>query len=138
VRWSDIPFHPSSRTLRQFAALWLLAFTALAGWRWLRHGDVLLPWLFLGLAVTVGPLGLVRPQWLRPVFVGWMIVVFPIGWIVSHLMLGVLFFGLFTPLGLLFRLAGRDALARRCRSGHNSYWAPKPAANDVRSYFRQS
>jgi hypothetical protein len=138
MRWSDIPFQPSSRTLRQFAALCLAVFTALAGWRFLRHGDVLVPWLFLGLAFTLGPLGLVRPQLLRPVFVGWMIVVFPIGWLVSHLVLAVLFYGLFTPLGLIFRLAGRDALACRRKPGQNSFWTPKPAARDVRSYFRQS
>jgi hypothetical protein len=138
MRWSDIPFHPSSRTLRQFAVLCLVVFPAIACWRFLRHGDVLGPCLFLALAFTLGPLGLVWPRLLRPVFIGWMVVVFPIGWLVSHLVLAVLFYGLFTPLGLIFRLAGRDALARRRKPGQNSYWTPKPPARDVRSYFRQS
>ena len=53
-------------------------------------------------------------------------------------MLAVLFYGLFTPVALLFRLIGRDALSLRRRAGTASYWKPKPAAPAVRSYFRQS
>jgi hypothetical protein len=62
----------------------------------------------------------------------------PIGWIVSHLLLGVLFFGLFTPVGLVFKLIGRDALARRYAPERASYWESKPGARDIRSYLRQS
>jgi hypothetical protein len=138
MRWADIPFQPSSRTLRQFAGLWLLACTALACWRAWRHGEVALPGVLLALAWTLGPLGLVRPQALRPLFVGWMVLTFPVGWTVSHLALAVLLYGVFTPLGLFFRLIGRDALALRPRPGQESYWGPKPAAEDVRSYFRQA
>ncbi len=65
-------------------------------------------------------------------------VTYPIGWLVSRLLLGVLFYGMFTPLGLLFRLLGRDALARRARPDASSYWITKEGPNDARSYFRQS
>ena len=65
------------------------------------------------------------------------VVTFPIGWVLSHLLLGAVFYCLFTPLGLIFRLIGRDALGLR-RSVAVSYWRPKPAANDLRGYFRQS
>jgi hypothetical protein len=59
----------------------------------------------------------------------------PIGLVVSRLLLGVLFFGLFTPVG---QLLGRDALARRYIPEQGSYWEPKPGAADIRSYLRQS
>ena len=50
----------------------------------------------------------------------------------------MLFFGLFTPVGLFFKLIGRDALTRRYIPEQGSYWEPKPGAADIRSYLRQS
>ena len=55
---------------------------------------------------------MIRPEWLRSIYVGWMVLAFPIGWTVSQVMLAVMFFGLFTPIGLVFRLIGRDPLQR--------------------------
>ena len=40
-----------------------------------------------------------------------MIVAFPIGWAVSHIMLAALFYGLFTPVALVFRTIGRTHCA---------------------------
>ena len=67
-----------------------------------------------------------------------MILTYPIGWLVTRILLVLLFHGMFTPLALLFRLIGRDALTRRRRPDRPSYWIPKPGATDVRRYFRQS
>jgi hypothetical protein len=127
----------ASRTLRQFAALWILFLGGLACWDAFgrdRPGRAL---VWAGLALAIGPLGLVKPAAIRPVFVGLMAVTAPIGWAVSHVVLGILYYGVFTPVGLFFKLIGRDALARRYRPDLDSYWEPKPAPRDVRSYFHQ-
>jgi len=89
------------------------------------------------LALAVGSLGLIWPRAVRGLFVAWSVVAFPIGWVVSTAMLGVLFYGVFTPIALAFRAFGRDVLARR-RTEVQSYWRPKPAARTSREYFRQS
>ena len=65
-----------------------------------------------------------------------MIAAFPIGWTVSKIVLGAVFLLVFTPVALVFRLTGRDALQLRRGSGR-SYWTGKPAPS-VESYFRQS
>ena len=137
MRWSDIPFDPSRATLRQFAGLWLVFFGGLALWQGLVRGQTGLAALFAVLALTIGPLGLLRPGWVRPIYVGWMVLAFPIGWTVSQVMLALMFYGLFTPIGLVFRLLGRDALHRARRPGVESYWTPKPAPAGPKSYFRQ-
>ena len=87
--------------------------------------------------MIVGSLGLTRPEWVRFIYVGWMILAFPIGWTVSQVMLAVMFFGLFTPFGLVFRLIGRDPLQRTRRSNRESYWEPKPTPTDLKRYFKQ-
>jgi hypothetical protein len=138
MRWSDIPFNPPPATLRWFGVLGALVLVVLAGRRFFAHDDATFALVLLGLAIAVATVGLVVPAVLRPVFVGWMVVIYPISWVTSRLLLACVFYCLFTPLGLFFKLLGRDALARRLRADQDSYWAAKPAAADVRSYFRQS
>jgi Saxitoxin biosynthesis operon protein SxtJ len=137
MQWSDIPFDPPRKTLRQFAGLWLAFFGGMALWQALVKGRPALGFSIAGLALVVGLAGLTRPEWVRLIYVGWMILAFPIGWTVSQVMLALMFFGLFTPIGLVFRLIGRDALQRTRPSGRESYWDPKPAAADLRRYFKQ-
>lgn len=136
MRWSDLPFGATERTLRRFAGLWLAFFAVLSAWRWSAGAA---PGTVVGLAaagVIVGVAGLVRPALIRPVFVLCLAAAFPIGWFVSRLFLLVVFFGLFTPIALAFKLMGRDALALRPRQVE-SYWTPKEMPADPRAYLKQ-
>ncbi|MGO9471712.1 MAG: SxtJ family membrane protein [Isosphaeraceae bacterium] len=137
MRWSDIQFDPTRKTLRQFAGLWLAFVGALALWHGLARGRIVLALVLGLLASVVGVLGLIRPEWMRFIYVGWMVLAFPIGWTISQVMLVVMFFGLFVPIGLAFRLLGRDPLQRARQPESNSYWTPKPAPADLRHYFKQ-
>jgi hypothetical protein len=136
MQWSDVTKAPSPKTLRQFAGLCLVVFGGLAAWRlWQGHADARAAVLG-ALAVGLGVTGLIRPTAVRLVFTGWMIAAFPIGWLVSRVVLALLFYAVFTPVALVFRLAQRDVLHRR-RQARTSYWTPKAGPADVREYFRQ-
>ncbi len=137
MQWSDLSRMPTPKTLRQFAGLWLAVFGTLACWQGLVRNRLAPALALAALALAIGPLGLARPRAVRWVFVGAQIITFPIGWLVSQCVLALLFFGLFTPMGLVFRLLGRDALDRRRKQEISTYWTPKPAAANLRSYFRQ-
>ena len=50
-----------------------------------------------------------------------------IGWVVSRGILLVVFYGVLTPLGALYRLIGRDVLQLKPDPGRESYWAPRDA-----------
>jgi hypothetical protein len=128
----------TDRTLRQFAGLWLLFVGALAYWLGVARDRWTLAYVLAGLAVVPGLAGLLVPQVIRPLFVALMALTYPIGWVVSKVLLLVLYYGVFTPVGLVFRLIGRDALKRGFQPGQPTYWVPKPAAADLASYFRQS
>ena len=137
MRWSDIQFDPPRRMLRQFAGLWLLCFGAMAIWEILGRGRTGLGTIFAILALTIGPMGLIRPAWMRFIYVGWTVLAFPIGWTVSLILLATIFYGIFAPIALVFRLLGRDALQLLRRPELESYWIPKPVPSDLRRYFKQ-
>lgn len=137
MTWSDIPRNPTPKVLRQFAVAWLVFFLSVAGLLGWARGRVEIGWLLAAVALAGGVGGWLRPGLLRGIFVGWMIVAFPLGWLVSQLVLAILFYGVFTPLALVFRLIGRDALAFKKPSGQATFWRPKPTPSDPRRYFRQ-
>jgi hypothetical protein len=133
----DINLHPTDRMLRQFAGAWLVAFSGLAAMQWLMRGHPRTAAALVSAALIVGVAGLLRPRAVRWLFVAATIAAFPIGWVVSHVMLFVLFAGVITPVALLFKLQGRDRLARH-RPGHQaSYWKSKTTTADMRRYLRQ-
>ena len=134
---AGIPWNPPPRMLRQFAAL-CLVFGALLAWR----AAIVPPVIDWGLitiavlAVAIGVMGLIWPRWIRVPFLAAALVTWPIGWVVSQVVLAALFYLVFTPVGFAFRVAGRDALVQR-RPNRPSHWLPRPAAPAADRYFRQ-
>src|SRR6187455_3327769 len=103
MQWRDLNLNPQANTLRWFgvfAMLFLLAIALSQQWR----GNGIAALVLLLLAVSFGVVGMVRPALLRSVYVVSLVATFPLGWLVSRTLLFVLFFTIFTPLGLLFRL----------------------------------
>lgn len=99
--------------LRQFGLLFSLILVALFG--------VTLPWLFdarwpawpwsVGGVMTT--LAIVWPQGLAPIYRIWMRFGFIAGFVNTRIIMFLLYYGVFAPVALLMRIAGRDALARR-------------------------
>ena len=133
----DVPWKVDQKRLRQFAVLWIMFFLGLAlRFSWLS--SPISPAVAISiLAILIGVAGWFRPNIIRPIYVAWMIAVFPIGWTVSRLTLAILFHGVITPLGLFFRLMGRDALDLNRKPEVNSYWVSKEISNDPRRYLEQ-
>ena len=134
MTWNDIPRDPPRHTLRQFGGLCLAVFGLLA-WHWLGRGASLAGWT-AALLAGLGAAGVAHPPLLKPVFVGWLVLVFPVGWLVSRVLLLAIWLGLFVPMALVFRLAARDALRLR-RPAAESFWVPRPAPAAAESYYRQ-
>ncbi len=136
----EINWSPSRSQLRQFAGIWFPAFWAMVGgFAWYHAGK--LPTAMGVIWAVVGVLsvaGLSNPSWIRPVFILWMKLAFPIGWIVSHLMLAAIYYLVMTPIGLLMRVLGRDPMQRRLDRAATTYWVPHEPSGDTARYFRQS
>ncbi len=144
-RLVDVNWTPSDRQLRQFGFMALVAMP-LAGW--LFAGK---PWpaeatrtqaTIVGVLAAIGALAallaFIRPQALRWPFLGATLLALPIGLVVGEVVLLLIYFGLFWPVSMIFRLLGRDALNRRIDRQAKSYWQPKARPAGPESYFRQS
>lgn len=133
----DIKWKPTTRELRVFAVLWLVFFGLLGFWLLSRGSSQSTVTNLWGVALAGGILGLLFPAVLRPVYLLWMALAFPIGWTVSHLILGLVFFVLLAPIGMLMRVFGHDPLRLKADQTSASYWTKRPSETDASRYFRQ-
>jgi hypothetical protein len=104
--------------------------------QWLARGRGRAGQVLIVVALVIGLPGLVKPFAIRWLFVGATVLTFPIGWIVAQLVLAIMFYLIITPVALVFRLRGRDRLARKPAPECASFWTEKGTPQDVRSYFR--
>tara|TARA_B100001057_G_C22523734_1_gene822944 strand:- start:394 stop:792 length:399 start_codon:yes stop_codon:yes gene_type:complete len=66
----------------------------------------------------------------------WMKIGLLLGMVVSPLVMGLIFFGIFTPTGVLMRISGRDELRLRS-SNKTSYWLKRDTASQSYSFKNQ-
>ncbi len=104
--------------VRQFGFI-LAGFLAFVGTaRFIVAGHT--PWNLVFAGVIVGSLAAILPRFLVVIYYPWMIIANLIGFTITHLILIILFYIILTPIGLIRRVAGKDSLERKYRSG--SYW----------------
>lgn len=125
---------PSERT---FGLVFMGIFLIAAGYVW--HKGFSLEWVeaFLGLALAFLICILLAPKVLRPLNKAWYQLGLVLGRFVSPVVLGVLFFIVITPVAIVMRLAGRDALLLKKRNV-DSYWIDrKPPGPEPESFKEQ-
>jgi hypothetical protein len=101
-----------------------LAWKGSATWVWAVGGGV----CFLGAGLIAYPI-------LKPVYVLWMKFAFVLGWANTRLILGLFFYLILTPIGLIMRMTGKDPLSRRLDRSAATYWVRRePETLDPRRY----
>jgi hypothetical protein len=126
--WQEIKdIDTSKKTLRSFG--WVVGGVLLfiAGVIWWRHDwtpTTATYWLG-GIGGTLMVLGLAVPTVLRPLYRVWMALALVLGFIMTRVLLTLVFFLLITPIGLVRRLLGKDPLRQEPDADTTSYWIPK-------------
>lgn len=132
-----IDFNPPDKQLSQFAWVALVGFP-LVGFALSKTFGLTpsLPWILGGVGVVTWMVGLLAPRLILPVYVGLMVVAAPIGFVLSWTLMGLVYFGLFTPVGLAFRAMGRDKLHKYPDPQAKSYWHERGTPRPAVSYFK--
>lgn len=124
---------PSARAFGYVMAVVLLL---AAGWAWGKQ-HAWAHWLGL-VGVLLALAGEFAPFLLAPLNRLWMAFGHLLGRIVSPLIMGLIFFGVLTPIALLARLRGVDPMKRRFDPAASSYWIVRdPPGPDPGTMDRQ-
>lgn len=128
---------PTSYDLRVFGVLFT-TFCALLGTLLLyRSGSWTMATLIWIGGLSVSALYYVVPATRTMIFQAWMTAVFPIGWLISHALLAVIYYGVITPIGFALRLWTRDLLHQERDPLASTYWVPCSPNKDIGRYFQQ-
>jgi len=142
-----IDWRPSAKQLRTFGVvasvfaagvgIWVFMAGSFVGFALTESTVQLLAYTFWGVSALCLAMAMATPKGLRPLYVVLNAVTLPIGFVVSFLILSGLFYLLFTPVSIVFRLLGRDALQRKFDAQADSYWVPCERQKGKSGYFRQ-
>jgi Saxitoxin biosynthesis operon protein SxtJ len=123
---------------RSFGFTFFVVFAIIAAWQtW--AGRAFIAYTFGGLALAVLIVTLARPVLLHRLNRAWMRFGALLHSVVNPIVLGGIYFLVFTPFALVMRLAGRDALRRKLDAQAKSYWIdrtpPGPPPDSLPNQF---
>lgn len=140
--WQEIKnIDVSPKALRSFGWMVggvLLALAAVIWWR--SDGDLTTAVQVLGgIGAVLVVLGLIVPLVLRPVYRVWMALALVLGFVMTHVLMTIIYYLLITPIGLLLRVFGKDPLHRDLDPEAPSYWLhrddPGPTPERLEKYY---
>lgn len=129
--------NPTKKQLTIFGLTWLVFFGAVGFWfhhtsgLWPKAGAI---WIA---AVAVPAVGFISFGFMRLVYLFFSYVTYPIGFVMSIVILSTIYYLMFTPIGLLMRLFGYDPMNRKLEPESASYWIERTPEENVKQYFRQ-
>ena len=136
-----LDLNPAPHIIKQFAwfaviGMGLLAFAVLkftVGFAW--DHPVFLTCVAIGVAQLLLFLAGVTIV-SRALFVVLSVAFVPIGFILSHVMLAVVYYLVLTPIALVFRLIGRDVIGKKLDKNAKTYWVERSGDRPAASYFK--
>ena len=134
--FQHVKWQPDARELRRFAIAMLVGFFvlgALSTWRAKGIGTGAIVLWSIGAALAVAAF---VPKLGRIAYLTVYLPTSIIGYVVSNVMLTLMFFLVITPLGIVLKLTGKDLLQQR-RQNRTTQWTPVKETKTEDSYYRQ-
>lgn len=134
--FQHVNWRPDAAELRKFAIAMVIGFSVIGflfGLKAHNVAGVVPRWALIGALLAVIAM---IPGAGRYAYLAVYLPTSAIGFVISHVLLTVVYFVVFTPMGLLLRLFGRDLLGVR-RPLNGSTWRARGGKKDSRSYYRQ-
>jgi len=116
-------FNSDTKSLRKFGITMSIAFAVITFFILFRHKQGIFATLSVSILFFI--FAFVMTNLLKPVYILWMKLAFILGWINTRLILIIIFYLVFTPIGIVIKLLGIDLLDRRINKDKDSYWLKK-------------
>jgi amino acid transporter len=134
----EVNWRPEPKDLRNFGKIALVASFLVAGLLYFVKG-LAIQWIFViivaGLVIFLS--SLVSLGITRLIYIALTAVTLPIGFAISFIVLAVFYFLIITPIGLVFRLMGRDSMKRKFDPDAETYWVAHRPGKKLERYFHQ-
>jgi uncharacterized membrane protein len=122
------------KELRDFGIVMGIALLVIFAIFHFRHQTLYFFLLYASAALLIA--GMVIPTVLLPLQKVWMAMAISIGWVVSRIILSILFYVIFTITGLAGRLFSKHFLDIKLKRDEESYWIPRAEKKEV-NYEKQ-
>ena len=133
----EIKLNPTRSDLKWFGLMMLVFFGILGTVFYFKVKTLNTAYTLWSLGVVVAFVYYLAPRLRHPMYVGWMRAVFPLGWLISHVVLSIVYYVVVTPIGLIMRLFRYDPMKRHFEPDSPSYWVEHKTGVDPARYFRQ-
>ena len=140
--FAEVNWNPDRRARKKFAVSLIIGFPVIAvvfSAIALLETHSLSPFaLWLGIiGCAVGIALWLLPQIARPFYVIWYFLAACLGFVIGNLLFALLFYLVFTPLGLLLRLRSRKPIEKGFDKSRKTYWRDAEKSVDLKRYYRQ-
>ena len=81
-------------------------------------------------------LGTIIPILLKPIYILWMTFAVMLGWVMTRVILSLVFYLIMTPIGLIARLLGEDFLKLK-RMDLNTYWSIRDSNSEINQDYEK-
>ncbi len=110
----------SSKDLRSFGITFSIISLIIASFLYFSNAlELFKIFTYIGLVFIV--LGYIIPIALKPLYFVWMIIAIILGWVMTRVILSIVFYLVITPIGIITRILGEDFLSLK-NSETKSYW----------------
>lgn len=113
--------------LRKFGFILIGMLSGLFGLLFPLLGDRAIPTWPWALAAILAIPTLFQPRWLNSIYQPWMKLGHILGWVNTRIILGLIFFLMITPMGMIMRWRGKDPMQRQFEKEKPSYRKATPA-----------
>lgn len=125
------------KQLRQFGWMVGVVLISIGFWQLYRqiHSTARVVLWSLGGCLLVS--GLFLPKILSPIYKLWMGLAGILGWVNTRILLGLIFYLVFTPIGLIMRILRRDVLKRTVDPSVDTYWVDREKTSNIKEHFKR-
>ena len=137
MNWHQISSSATTKQIRQFGLLVGMVLIAIGSWQLYRQiytTTRIILWVIGGFLFVSG---LLWPKILKPFYILWMFLAHILSWINTRIILGLIFYLIFTPIGLIMRLIKRDPLQRKIDQEVDSYWMQREKPKNIKEHFER-
>ncbi len=124
---------------RKFGLVVGAAFILLGLVRWAFHGFDMaaLPSILWAIGTVLMVLGAIAPTLLKPVFIAWIKLAEVLNFIMTHVLLTIIFYLIITPIRLVFVVSKEDSMRRKWLPDGETYWEEAEEQPEEFDRYRQ-